>query len=79
MDVRVLSAVRTPICLGLRIVTIRYDMPSRSDDENFPSGPSTVYRSLELLQLASFWTFQQHVRTTLSARQASGFLSKAQL
>jgi hypothetical protein len=38
-----------------------------------------VSRRFELLQLASVWTFQQHVRTTLSVRQASGFLSKTQL
>jgi hypothetical protein len=49
------------------------------DDENFPSGPSPMLRSFELLQLASVRTFQQHVRTTLSVRQASGFHSKAQL
>jgi hypothetical protein len=36
-------------------------------------------RSFELLQLASVRTFQQHVRTTLSVRQGSGFLSKTQL
>jgi len=35
-----------------------------------------VSRSFELLQLDSVWTFQQPVRITLSARQASGFLSK---
>jgi hypothetical protein len=51
----------------------------RPNDENFPSGPSPVSRSFELLQLAFVRTFQQHVRTTLSVRQASGFLSKAQL
>jgi hypothetical protein len=38
------------------------------DDENFPSGPSPVSRSFELLQLASVWTFQQPVRTTLSVQ-----------
>jgi hypothetical protein len=36
-------------------------------------------RSFDLLQLASVRTFQQHIRTTLSVRQASGFLSKSQL
>jgi hypothetical protein len=51
----------------------------RPDDENFPSEPSSVSRSVELLQLASVRTFQQHVRTTLSVQQASGFLSKTQL
>jgi len=49
------------------------------DDENFPSGPSSVSRSFKLLQLASVRTFQQHVQTTLNVRQASGFLSKTQL
>jgi hypothetical protein len=38
-----------------------------------------VSRSFERIQLASIQTFQQHVRTTLSVRQALGFLSKAQL
>jgi hypothetical protein len=55
----------------------RHDIPSgrptvqsiiRSDDENFPSKPSHVSRSFELLQLASVRTFQQHIRTTLSVR-----------
>jgi hypothetical protein len=36
-------------------------------------------RSFKLLQLASVWTIQQPVRTTLSVRQASGFLSKTQI
>jgi hypothetical protein len=45
------------------------------DDKNFPSGPSSVSRSFELLQLASVQTFQQHVRTTLSVRPAMGFPS----
>jgi hypothetical protein len=51
----------------------------RPDDENFPSRPSFVPRSFELLQLISVRTFQQHVRTNLSVRQALGFLSKTQL
>jgi hypothetical protein len=51
----------------------------RPNDENFPSEPSPVSRSFELLQLAFVQTFQQHVLTTLSVRQASGFLSKALL
>jgi hypothetical protein len=49
------------------------------EDENFPSGPSTVSRSFEQLQLVSVRTFQQHVRTTLSVRPAMGFLSKTQI
>jgi len=66
----------------------RRDIPSgrptvqriiRPDDENFPSGPSSVSRSLELLQLASVQTFQQHVRTTLSVLPAMGLLSKTQI
>jgi hypothetical protein len=48
----------------------------RPDDENFPSRPSTMSRSFKLLQLASVRTFQQHVRTTLSVRQASDFFPK---
>jgi hypothetical protein len=51
----------------------------RPDDENFLSRPSSVLRSFELLQLASVRTFQQHVRTPLSARSAMGFLSKTQI
>jgi hypothetical protein len=35
-------------------------------------------RSFELLQLASVRTFYQYIRTTLSVRQALGFLSKTQ-
>jgi hypothetical protein len=55
----------------------RRDIPSRCptvqsiirlDDENFPFGPSFVSRSFELFQLASVWTFQQHVWKTLSVR-----------
>jgi hypothetical protein len=66
----------------------RHDIPSRRpsvqsiirpDDKNFPSGPSFVSRRFELLQLVFVRTFQQHVWTTLSVRQASGFLSKTQL
>jgi hypothetical protein len=66
----------------------RRDIPSRRssvqsiicpDDENFPSGPSSVSRSFELLQLASVRTFQQHLRMTLSVRPAMGFLSKTQI
>jgi len=48
------------------------------DDKNFPSRPSSMSRSFELLQLASVRTFYQYIRTTLSVRQALGFLSKTQ-
>jgi len=47
--------------------------------KHHPSGPSPVSRSFKLIQLASVQTFQQHIQMTLSVRQASGFLSKAQL
>jgi hypothetical protein len=66
----------------------RRDIPSRCptvqsiicpDDENFLFGPSFVSKSFELLQLASVWTFQQHVRTTFSVRQTMGCLSKTQI
>jgi hypothetical protein len=50
----------------------------RPDNENFLSVPSSVSRSFELLQLASVWTFQQHVQTILSVRQTMRFLSKTQ-
>jgi hypothetical protein len=51
----------------------------RPDDENFPSGPSSVSRSFELLHLASVQTFQQHIWTTLSVIPAVGFLSKTHI
>jgi hypothetical protein len=66
----------------------RRDIPSgcpsvqsifRPVDENFPSRPSSVSRSFELLQLASFRTFHQHIRMPLSVRPALGFPSKTQL
>jgi hypothetical protein len=46
------------------------------DDENFPSGPSSVSRSYELFRVASVQTPQQHIRTPFSVRLAMGFLSK---
>jgi hypothetical protein len=49
------------------------------NDENFSSGPSSVSRSFELLQLASVRMFQQHVLTPLSVRSTMGFLSKTQI
>jgi hypothetical protein len=49
------------------------------DVKNFPSKPSSVSRSFELLQLASVQTFQQHVRTPLGLQPATGFLSKTQI
>jgi hypothetical protein len=51
----------------------------RPNDKKFSSGPSSVSRSFELLQLASVRSFQQHVRTTLSVRPAMRFLSKIQI
>jgi len=66
----------------------RCDIPSgrssvqsiiRSDDENFPFGPSSVSRSFELFQLASVQTFQQQVWTTLSVQPTMGFLYKTQI
>jgi len=50
-----------------------------SDDENFPSGPSSVSRSFELLQLATVRTFQQYIQTPLNFWLAIGFPSKTQL
>jgi len=49
------------------------------DDENFPSKPSSVFRSFEMLQVASVRTSQQYVRMPLSVRSAMGFLSKTQI
>jgi len=51
----------------------------RPDDENFPSGSSSVSRSFELFQLASLQTFQQHIWMTLSVQPAMGFLYKTQI
>jgi hypothetical protein len=47
--------------------------------KHHPSGPFSVSRSFELVQLASVRMFQQHIRTTLSVRPAMGFLSKTQI
>jgi hypothetical protein len=41
-----------------------------SGRRGFPSGPSSVSRSLKLLQLASVWTIQHPARTTLSVRSS---------
>jgi hypothetical protein len=41
-----------------------------SGRRGFPSGPSSVSRSFELLQLASVRTIQQPLRTTLSVRSS---------
>jgi hypothetical protein len=41
-----------------------------SERRGFPSGPSSMSRSFELLQLAFVWTIQQPVRTTLSVRSS---------
>jgi hypothetical protein len=66
----------------------RRDIPSghpivqsiiRPDDENFPSGPSSMSRSFELFQLASVRIFQQYVWTPLGVRPAMKFPSKTQL
>jgi len=41
-----------------------------SGRRGFPSEPSSVSRSFELLQLASVWTIQQPIRMTLSVRSS---------
>jgi len=46
------------------------------DDENFPSGPSSMSRSFELFQVASIRMFQQHVRMPLVFNQLWDFLPK---
>jgi len=51
----------------------------RTTKTYFPSGPSSMSRSFELLQLASVQTFQQHVQTTLSVRPAMEFFSQTQI
>jgi hypothetical protein len=78
--------VRTPICpkchpSGQRIIpsgrTSAKASSVRTTRTFRPDLP--LSRSFNLLQLASIWTFQQHVRAILSVRQASEFLSKVQL
>jgi hypothetical protein len=70
--------VQTPNC-PQHHSSRRRDIPSgrptvlsiiRSDGEIFSSRHSSVSRSFKLLQLASVWTFQQPVRTTLSVRSS---------
>jgi hypothetical protein len=48
----------------------------RSDDENFPSGPSSMSRSFKLFQGAFVRTSQQHIRTPFSVRPALDFFPK---
>jgi hypothetical protein len=45
----------------------------------FPSEPSSMSRSFELLQLASVRTFQQPIRMTLSVRQSFRFSFQNQI
>jgi hypothetical protein len=61
------SAIWT-MCQTVRTHIILKHHPSRR--RGFPSGPSSMSRSFELLQLASVQTFQQLVRTILSARSS---------
>jgi len=51
----------------------------RPEDENFPSGPSSVLRRFELLLVASVQTSQQHGRTPFSVQHGKGFCSKRQI
>jgi hypothetical protein len=70
------SAVRMT-CLTVRtLIRLKHHPSGR---RGFLSGPSFVSRSLELLQLASFRTFQQPVRTTLSVRPSFKFSFQNQI
>jgi hypothetical protein len=67
------------LCEDFKAVKIQFPCIIRPDDENFPSEPSSVSKSFELLQFASVQTFQQHVRMTLNVLSAMGFLSKTHI
>jgi hypothetical protein len=53
--------------------------PDAQLSKHHPSGPSSMSRSFELLQVASVRTSQKHVGTSLSFWQAKGVLSKTQI
>jgi hypothetical protein len=59
------STVRTTCHTIWTLIRLKHHPYRR---RGFPSRPSSVSRSFELLQLVSVWTFQQPVRTTLSVR-----------
>jgi hypothetical protein len=71
-----LPAVRTTCHIVWTPIRLKHHPSERC---GLPSGPSSVSRSFELLQLAFVLTFQQYVWTTLSVRQTSRFLSKIEL
>jgi hypothetical protein len=68
--------VRTPSC-PMHQPFGRRDKPS--ERRGFPSGPSSVSKSFELLQLASVRTFQQPVGTNLSVRPSFIFSFQNQI
>jgi hypothetical protein len=74
--IRSLAFIRTT---WYSIRTLNYQSIIRPDDENFPSGPSSMSRSFKLLQVASVWMSQQHDRTPFSVRQGKRFHSKTQI
>jgi hypothetical protein len=59
--------------------TLNCQIIIRPNDENFSSGPSSMSRSFELLQVAYVWTSQQYVRTPFSVRQVKRFIFKTQI
>jgi hypothetical protein len=68
-----LPAVRTPSCQAIQMMCHTIRTPIRlkhhpSGRHRFSSGPFSVSRSFELLQLASVGTIQQPVWMTLSVR-----------
>jgi hypothetical protein len=58
------------------LIRLKHHLSKR---RGFPSGPSFVSRSFELLQLASVWTFKQPVRATLSVRPSFRFSFQNQI
>jgi hypothetical protein len=70
------SAVWTTCHTAQTLIRLKHHPSGR---HGFPSGPSSVSRSFELFQLASVWTFQQPVRTTLSVRPSFRFSFQNQI
>jgi len=70
------SAFRTTCLTVWTLIRLKHHP---SGQRGFPSGPSSVSKSFELLQLASVQTFQQPVRTTLSVRSSFKFSFQNQI
>jgi hypothetical protein len=70
------TSVRTTCHTVRTLIRLKHHPSGR---HGFLSGPSSMSRSFELLQFASFWTFQQPVRTTLSVRSGFRFSFQKQI